>query len=126
MFHSEAAEMFLDSIPSIIVDGTTGDMLFANKPAEVLFGYDNIYGEMLTLNVDALLPLAMQAGHFEYRKKFSSDPKVRLMGERKPVRGKRKNGTEFPARVHLVPGFVAHRKVVGAQVFVIVEEEGKP
>ena len=71
-----------------------------NRQAEVLFGFtkEEVIGQHLHL----LLPKSAHAVHAGYLKKYDhTSPGVRLMGGRPEVKGRRKDGSEFPAEASI-------------------------
>jgi PAS domain S-box-containing protein len=69
-----------------------------NRGAERTFGYtaDEVIGQPL----EVLFPMRFAGIHRQHMRGFAkSDVAARVMGERLPVLGRRKDGTEFPAEV---------------------------
>ncbi|MFZ3033102.1 MAG: PAS domain S-box protein [Parvibaculum sp.] len=67
-----------------------------NRQAEVLFGFakEEVMGQHLHL----LLPQSAHASHAQHLKKYDhTSPGARFMGGRPEVKGRRKDGSEFPA-----------------------------
>ncbi len=83
----------------IVVDEDQNIFLF-NQGAEQTFGYKA--SEVIGQRLDVLLPPQVSDFHAVYIRSFAKDPEVaRLMGERKDVLGRRKNGTIFPAEASI-------------------------
>lgn len=79
----------------ITVDEAQKIVLF-NRAAEQIFGYTAAEAVGKPLNI--LLPSAHAAAHESHVQRFAASPAVaRRMGERGEMRGRRKNGEEFPA-----------------------------
>jgi protein-histidine pros-kinase len=71
-----------------------------NKGAESLFGY--LAEEVLGKPLDALLPNRVVEVHRGHVAGFAEAPETaRLMGERREIFGRRKDGTEFPAEASI-------------------------
>ncbi len=97
-----ARDVFLDSTPeaTVIVDHN-GAITLISKQAERLFGYSR--SELLGRPIELLIPERSRIKHIEHRKAYSTDPKVRSMGEGLELFGRRKDGSEFPAEISLSP-----------------------
>lgn len=81
----------------ISVDADHRIVLF-NRGAERTFGY--LADEVLGRSFDILIPARYAGGHRQHVEVFGAGPvDARAMGERRPVHGRRKDGTEFPADV---------------------------
>lgn len=67
-----------------------------NKRAEAIFGYSA--EEAIGAKLDTLLPQSIRARHQTHVARFARDEEpTRLMGRRPEVKGRRKDGSEFPA-----------------------------
>lgn len=100
-----AAQAWLGGIVNIAedaiisVNGAQQIVLF-NRGAEKMFGYaaDAMIGQRL----DVLLPDQFRAVHHAHMARFAGAPEpARTMGERRDIRGRRKNGQEFPAEASI-------------------------
>ncbi len=83
----------------ISIDAEQRIILF-NKGAETIFGYnaDEILGQPL----DVLLPEDSAHTHRQYLVEFAAAPEMsRLMSERRPIHGRRKDGSIFPAEASI-------------------------
>ena len=83
----------------VCVDGAERIVLF-NRGAEEAFGYDadEVLGQPLAIR----LPEPARDGHRAHLEAFwSSGTSARFMGERGEVRGRRKDGTTFPAEASI-------------------------
>jgi PAS domain S-box-containing protein len=85
----------------ILVTDESGRVLFVNQQAERLFGYDR--DELLETHVERLLPEELRSRHRNHRRGFDADPRTRPMGTGLDLRGRRRDGSEFPIDVSLSP-----------------------
>jgi PAS domain S-box-containing protein len=84
----------------VVVDGT-GRIVFVNAQTEKVFGYGR--DELLGQAVEVLVPEAFRAAHPGHRAGYSTAARTRPMGMGIDLRGRRKNGTEFPVEISLSP-----------------------
>lgn len=90
---TEAAE-------GILMVDADGKIVFANRMAAAVFGYE--VAELTTLSVDALLPARLKEVHARHREEYLKTPAPRPMGrDREQLVGRRRDGTEFPIEVVL-------------------------
>lgn len=83
----------------ISVDQSQRIILF-NQGAERIFGY--AAAEVIGRGLDMLLPNHARAAHRGHVERFDRSPvQARQMGERSTIRGRRKDGTEFPAEASI-------------------------
>ncbi|MBI1206444.1 MAG: PAS domain S-box protein [Azospirillum sp.] len=101
---SEArARLILETAPTaMLVVDSIGRIEQANRRAERVFGYGD--SEMLGLEVEALVPPQLQNSHRKFRRDFVATPDARPMeGRSRELRGRRRDGSEFPAEIGLGP-----------------------
>ncbi len=105
VFPSEIQEIIWGRSNVIVAqaDGL-GHIIFATDRANQLYGY--LPGELLGKSIDELLPQNKTTEHRDHRIRFNKHPVERAMGERIPLQGRRKDGTLFSVRIHLIPCFV--------------------
>jgi PAS domain S-box-containing protein len=90
----------LDTAPdAIVVVFDDGAIQFANKQAEHIFGYEP--GELLGIDVEALVPFRFNEAHVQSRDQFRADPVRRRVGEHVTTFAKRKDQSEFPMAMAL-------------------------
>jgi PAS domain S-box-containing protein len=84
-----------------------------NQGAERMFGYTA--AEAIGRPLDLLIPMDVRHLHREHIREFGKSPvRARRMGERAEVRGRRKNGEEFPAEASISKLDVEGRRVYTA------------
>ncbi len=89
-------ELFDILVDAVIAFDQDQRILYFNKGAETIFGYraEEVLGQPL----DILVPERFVAIHREHFRRFLESPiNSRSMGERQPISGRRKDGSEFPA-----------------------------
>lgn len=84
----------------VVVDGE-GRIRDANPALVELFGYER--GELLDSEVEMLVPERARGAHRGERDGFVADPHARPMGIGMELRGRRKDGSEFPVEISLSP-----------------------
>ena len=92
----------LESAPDamVIVD-RRGHITLVNAQAEKLFGYRR--EEPIGQSVGELIPESARARHRQHQKVYLKDATTRAMGHDLELRGRRKDGTEFPVEISLSP-----------------------
>lgn len=97
----------------ISVDERQCIILF-NQGAERIFGY--AAGEVAGLSLDILLPERLVSTHREHIHDFAhAGITARRMGDRNEIRGRRKDGSEFPAEAS-----ISHVNVDGRTMFTVI------
>lgn len=93
-------ENLLEAAPEGILGvGRDGNIRFANKYAERVFGYRP--EELVGKPIEMLVPQRFSHGHVKLRDKFFKSPSPRAMGQGSEVFGRRRDGAEFPAYISL-------------------------
>lgn len=103
---------------SVICADEHGRILVFNQAAERSFGY--AASEVIGQPVEMLLPESFRAAHVRHVREFGSAGVVgnRLMGGRREVWGRRKNGDEFPAEA-----MVSRQTVNGRTILTVVHRD---
>ena len=92
----------LDAAPdAMIVADRDGRMLLVNSETERLFGHQR--EELIGQPIDILVPSRFAGGHPSHRARYVQAPHRRPMGAGLDLRGRRKDGTEFPVEISLSP-----------------------
>jgi PAS domain S-box-containing protein len=118
-------DAIMESLAVVVADMDTGQIIFASKPAEEMFGF-KVRGEMVGHRVEELMPARLRADHPSHRRKYSNDPHVRQMGDSQmKLIGLRTDGTEFPIEIMLIPvAMEGKRCAIGVILDVSVRKNG--
>lgn len=122
LYKVDIVEAILESVAMIVVAIETGEILFASRPAEEMFGYQ-IRGELVGLNVDVLVPNGLRGGHAKHRAAFAAKPVKRAMGKGGELHGERRCGETFPVEIALAPIVISGQKTVVATVMDMSERK---
>lgn len=108
---------------SVICTDLDGRILLFNRAAELCFGYsaDEVVGQQ----VEVLLPASHRAEHARQLRGFALEDGAanRLMGKRREVSGRRKNGDEFPAEAMVSRRTIEGRTILAAVIRDITERK---
>jgi PAS domain S-box-containing protein len=101
MSNDEFRAVFDAAPDGILVVDDRGVIRSVNPMARQLFGYepDELEGEQ----IEVLVPLAARRGHVEHRARYARSPRPRPMGIDLELRGRRKDGSDFPVEISLSP-----------------------
>lgn len=92
----------LDAAPdAMVMVNNDGRIVLLNSEVERLFGYTR--DELLGQPIESLVPARFRGGHPAHRASYSHDPKTRPMGAGLDLYACRKDGSEFPAEISLIP-----------------------
>lgn len=99
----------------LVVCDWSGRICLANMRAELIFGYSR--SELLGQKIEVLLPEDVREVHgAKHREGFRRQPGTREMGVDLKLRGRRKDGEEFPIKVMLAPFTTSIGPFVGAWI----------
>jgi len=97
----ERFRVVVEASPSgIVMVDADGRIVLINAQAERMFLYDR--AELLGQPLEVLVPERMREGHFRLRTAFLAGPTVRAMGAGRDLRGRRRDGSEFPLEIGCV------------------------
>jgi PAS domain S-box-containing protein len=92
----------IDAAPDgLVVCDQNGTLVLVNAEAERMFGYahDELPGKALEL----LVPEHVRPRHQHHLASYAAAPRLRPMGSNLDLRGRRKDGHEFPVEISLSP-----------------------
>ena len=83
----------------ILISDRSGKIVLANPRCADLFGYAE--EELLTIEVDQLIPDAARSRHKQHRENYNQQPTNRSMGQNMTLFGLKKDGSVFPLEISL-------------------------
>ena len=102
MLSAQLVPAILDSAPdAILVVDNNGAIIFANRQASALFGYEHT--ELIGSDVDLLLPETLRGRHISHRQRYMGQARIRPMGIGLDLSARRRDGSEFPVEISLSP-----------------------
>src|SRR6185436_17701283 len=100
----------IDAAPDgLVVCDQKGTLVLINAEAERMFGYS--HDELSGKPIEALIPEHVRPRHHHHLAGYVAAPRNRPMGSSLDLRGRRKDGTEFPVEISLSP-FTTERGVL--------------
>ena len=105
----------------IVVTDRQGEILLINAQTRAMFGYDT--EELIGNPVELLVPATQQAAHRAKRVPYCAEPTRRPMGKGLELRGRRKDGSEFPVEISLSPTRVGEDLMIMAVVRDVTERK---
>jgi len=115
--------LFKHAAEGIIICGKDGIINKLNPTAEMQFGYEK--DELISKNIDILVPNRFINGHAEKRSAYAKDPHPREMGNGLELFAKRKDGSEFPVEISLSPFTTSEGMYIMCFVIDITERKKK-
>ena len=95
-------EVFFEAVPdAMLAVDREGRIVQVNTQTQGLFGYAR--GELIGQPIELLVPASQRPQHARHRQRFAQQPAVRRMGAQLDLRGRRKDGSEFPVEISLSP-----------------------
>jgi len=119
----EVLEAIASTVAVIVANIDTGEIVYASKQAELLFGY-KITGSLLGKTVEELMAGKSREKHVGFRKEFVKNPEPRIMGNRQQLYGLRQDGTEIALDIALA-GHMVGGKACGVLTFYETTEKRK-
>lgn len=105
----------LESAPdAMVIADAQGRILLVNGETERLFGYRR--DELIGHPVEILMPERFRGRHPQQRQEYTAHPRTRPMDEGLELYGLRKDNTEFPAEISLIPIETPEGKVTSSAI----------
>jgi PAS domain S-box-containing protein len=95
---------------AIVVVDRAASIQLVNRQTEFLFGYHR--SELFDQPVEILIPESVRELHKEHVQGFMADPRTRPMALGIPLKGRRKDRSEFLAQINLSPVVTRHGLLV--------------
>lgn len=112
----------LESAPdAMIIIDHYGKISIVNGQTEKMFGY--LRDEILGQEIEMLLPEQFRERHVSHRAAYSGNPHLRPMGSGMELRGRRKDGSEFPVEISLSPVTSASGSFVSSVIRDVTERK---
>jgi PAS domain S-box-containing protein len=93
-------EGLLEAVPDALVGVDHGGVIrFVNRQTELLFGYER--GDLIGAPLEMLVPESLRPVHKVHREGYVAAPFTRSMGQDLELRGRRRDGTQFPVDIAL-------------------------
>ena len=100
--HERSDFASFEAVPdAVIVAGRDGSIVFANRHADRVFGYET--GKLIGLTIESLIPEGHRERHARFVGEFFAKPSARPMGTDRELRALRSDGKEFPAEIAIGP-----------------------
>jgi PAS domain S-box-containing protein len=123
MYREEVLEVILCSVPVLVIDRETGEILYSSPALERTFGY-GVHGELRGHKVDDLLPDFLHEREVnEARKLYAPPPEAPPVCRALPLVGQRKDHTLLAVEVGLSPVEISKRRCVLATVINMTHEK---
>jgi PAS domain S-box-containing protein len=92
----------IDAAPDgLVVCDQNGTLVLVNAEAERMFGY--AHDELPGRPLETLIPEHVRPRHLHHLASYTAAPRLRPMGSGLDLRGRRKDGSEFPVEISLSP-----------------------
>jgi PAS domain S-box-containing protein len=98
---AELRTMLEASPDAMLAVDSRGVIVAANARAETMFAFEP--GTLAGQAIEALVPESVRAQHVEHRERYFQQPTTRPMAAGLPLKGRRRDGTEFPVEISLGP-----------------------
>ncbi|MBL8090923.1 MAG: diguanylate cyclase [Anaerolineales bacterium] len=121
-YAEERFHLAVESAPyGIILSSSKGEITLVNSQVEKIFQYSR--HELIGRSVEELVPESFRQKHFTYHREFFLNPRPRPMGVGRDLYACRKDGSEFPVEIGLVPIETHDEKIVMATILDITQRK---
>jgi PAS domain S-box-containing protein len=96
---TDVLEHLPDAVFMVAGAGTDGKIKYLNAQATRMFGFER--SELIDKSIEVLVPAPLQDRHVQHRRTYTHAARLRTMGAGLQLRGRRRDGTEFPIDVML-------------------------
>lgn len=97
------------ALDGIVIANSTGTILRANKQAAQLFG--RTVAELVGSHISLLMPADVASHHQDYMEHHLETGIIKVLGPRRPVDGRRADGSIFPLQVALAKATIGGKMV---------------
>ncbi|MDH3302655.1 MAG: PAS domain S-box protein [Acidimicrobiia bacterium] len=97
----DPVEVIESSPDGIVITDADGTILLMNRCAEAMFGYPR--SELIGRPIEILVPNHLRGPHAAHRTRYRVEPQSRPMGSGLELRGRRRDGSNFPVEISLSP-----------------------
>lgn len=118
---SKYRTLFEFAYDSMLVVDSAGKIIMANVQLLNQFGYAR--EELIGQCVEVLIPDQFKHDHVSKRSAYDNNPHARPMGSGLDLRGRKKDGTEFPIDISLSPILMPEGRQVTAMIHDITERK---
>jgi len=105
IFRSDVLDILDKASSFLVCDMKTGEILYVSRSLEIMFGYMTT-NELVGKDVDILVPVDKQKGHKDLRAEYAKNPSIRPMGKGAMLEGRRRDGSNFPVAINIVPAVI--------------------
>lgn len=112
-YETAARDQVWPVLPVVVADADTGEIIYISHSCSTIFGYST--NELIGIPIEILVPDEVKDVHSKWRRDVGS-PTNRMLGAGRQVKGKKKDGTIFPAHVSFTAMVAGNRQIVAALV----------
>ena len=113
--------LFENATEGFVVTDNSGNIILVNPSACRMFGYEK--EGLVGQKIETLIPSKYKHGHVKLRDEFYNDPRNRVMGHGRDLRGEKRGGESFPVEVSLSTYIQARKRYVIAFIIDITRRK---